>query len=203
MANDALREMAAHRGYRLVASRRRKPGGDFGRFGLKDAGGEPVFGIEQGALKASGEEVEAFLRDGTRATWAKSAGSAKRVRTPPAPRPVKEKPKPRFKPKLANLLEKLPAAKRAEAFTALLSRPGVRLERIVSRGQATPEDSPMVQDHDEWVLVLEGAAGMRIEDSAEVSLAPGDHLLIAAGHKHWVTWTAKDRATVWLALHLG
>lgn len=203
MANDALREMAAHRGYRLVASRRRKPGGDFGLYGLKDARGDPAFGIEKGALKASGEEIEAFLRDGTRATWARSAGSAKRVKTPPAPKPVKVKPKPRFRPKVANLLEKLPAAKRAEAFTELLSRPGVRLERIVSRGQATPEDAPMVQDRDEWVLLLEGAAGIRVEDSAEVSLAPGDHLLIERGRKHWVTWTAKDRATVWLALHLG
>jgi mannose-6-phosphate isomerase-like protein (cupin superfamily) len=202
MANEALREMAAHRGFKLVSSRRRKPGGDFGLFGLKDANGGAVFGIEKGALKASGEEIEAFLRDGTRATWAKSAGSAKRVKTPPAPKPVKAKPKPRFKVKVANLLEKLPAAKRAEAFTELLSRPGVKLERIVSRGQATPEDAPMVQDADEWVLLLEGAAGMRIEDSAEVSLAPGDHLLIEAGQKHWVTWTAKDRATVWLALHL-
>ena len=47
------------------------------------------------------------------------------------------------------------------------------------------------------------AAGMRIEDSAEVRLSPGDHLFIAAGQPHWVTWTARDRATVWLAVHLG
>ena len=85
----------------------------------------------------------------------------------------------------------------------MLARPGIRVERIVSRGQATPEDAPMVQDADEWVLLLEGAAGMRIEDSTEVKLGPGDHLLIAAGQKHWVTWTARDRATVWLAVHLG
>lgn len=112
------------------------------------------------------------------------------------------KPGSRFKPKVTNLLDKLPAAKRAEAFTELLARPGVRLERIVSRGQATPEEEPMVQDRDEWVMLLQGAAGLRIEDSAEVQLNPGDWLLIAAGQKHWVTWTAKDRPTVWLALHL-
>lgn len=102
-----------------------------------------------------------------------------------------------------NLLADLPDTAMGEVFTALLERPGVRLERIVSQGQATPEDAPMVQDADEWVLLLEGAAGIRVEDSAEVSLAPGDHLLIAAGQRHWVTWTAKDRPTVWLALHLG
>ncbi|MDQ0249844.1 cupin 2 domain-containing protein [Sphingomonas kyeonggiensis] len=104
---------------------------------------------------------------------------------------------------IANLLADLPDASAGEVFTELLERPGIRIERIVSRGQSTPEDEPMVQDWDEWVLLLEGAAGIRIEDSAVVALAPGDHLLIEKGQKHWVAWTAKDRATVWLAVHLG
>ena len=45
MANeitDTLREMAANRGLKLVSSRRRKPGGDFGKYGLKDDD-TPVF----------------------------------------------------------------------------------------------------------------------------------------------------------------
>jgi hypothetical protein len=223
--DDALREMAGHRGLKLIKSRRRKPGGDFGRYGLKDAKG-PVFGIEDGALTADADAIQAYLRGDARATWEKSAGSVKAQRKPPqagpepelkpqpepAPKPSpparpkpapKPKPKPRFKPKVDNLLAKLPAAKRAEAFTELLARPGIRIERIVSRGQATPEDSPMLQAEDEWVLLLEGAAGIRIEDSAEIRLNPSDHLLIAAGQQHWVTWTAKDRVTVWLAVHLG
>ncbi|MCX8477907.1 MAG: cupin domain-containing protein [Sphingomonas sp.] len=119
------------------------------------------------------------------------------------PKPeAKAKPKSRFKVKVANLLAGLPAAKRAEAFTELLARPGIRIERIVSRGQATPADEPMVQAQDEWVLLLEGAAGLRIEDSREVELRAGDHVWIARGQKHWVTWTARDRPTVWLAVHL-
>jgi quercetin dioxygenase-like cupin family protein len=209
MANENtehLREMATHRGLKLVTSRRRKPGGDFGLYGLKDPAGAAVFGIEDEELRASAEELEAYLRDATRATWGKSAGSVKarpkprpEPKVPPAPRP---RPKPRFKVKVENLLTKLPAAKRAEAFTELLARPGVRVERIVSRGQSTPENAPMVQDQDEWVLVLEGAAGLRIEDSDEVTLHPGDHVWIARGQKHWVTWTAKDRPSVWLAVHL-
>ena len=202
--DDALREMAAHRGLKLAKSRRRKPGGDFGRYGLKDAKGEPVFGIEDGARTADPAAIRDYLRDAMRSTWGKSAGSAKahpQPKSKPEPKP-EPKPKPRFKPKVDNLLARLPAARRAEAFTEILSRPGVRVERIVSRGQKTPEDQPMLQAEDEWVLVLEGAAGIRIEDSAEVRLSPGDHLLIAAGQKHWVTWTAQDRATVWLAVHL-
>lgn len=102
-----------------------------------------------------------------------------------------------------NLLADLPDARTGEIFTELLARPGVRIERIVSKGQATPVGAPMVQGWDEWVLLLEGAAGLRIEDGPEVRLAPGDHVLIAAGQKHWVTWTPGDRATVWLAVHLG
>lgn len=205
MANettDKLREMAAHRGLKLVASRRRKPGGDFGKYGLKDAGGGESFGFDKGELAASAEEIEDHLRGAASNAWSSSAKAVK-AKPPPKPKPEpKPRPKPRFKPKIENLLEKLPAAKRAEAFSELLDRPGIRIERIVSRGQSTPEDTPMLQDHDEWVLLLEGAAGMRIEDSAEMTLAPGDHLLIAAGQKHWVTWTAKDRVTVWLAAHL-
>ncbi|MDP5281307.1 cupin domain-containing protein [Sphingomonas sp. DG1-23] len=205
-ATEKLREMAVHRGFKLVASRRRKPGGDFGKYGLNDAKGEPVFGVGADGLTASAEAIEEYLRGATSNAWSKSAGS-----TTPRPKPKAEpkakaaskpRPKPRFKVKVENLLTRLPAAKRAEAFTELLARPGVRVERIVSRGQATPEDAPMVQAQDEWVLLLEGAAGLRIEDSNEVALHAGDHVWIAAGQKHWVTWTAKDRPTVWLAVHL-
>lgn len=202
--NAALRAMAAHRGLTLVASRRRKPGGDFGLYGLRDAAGAAVFGIEGEALTADGDAVEAWLRDATRQTWGESAesvgGETPRASPKPKPKP-KPRPKPRFKVSMSNVLDALPAATRGEAFTELLARPGVRIERIVSHGQATPEDAPMVQDNDEWVLLLQGAAGLRIEDSDEVTLAPGDALWIARGQKHWVTWTAKDRPSIWLAVH--
>lgn len=71
---SALREAATHRGYRLVASRRRKPGtGDYGKFGLTDPTGKPVLGIGDEGLTASGDDIEAFLRGGERETWTKSA----------------------------------------------------------------------------------------------------------------------------------
>lgn len=201
---DKLREMAAHRGFKLVSSRRRKPGGDFGKYGLNDAKGAAVLGIGDAGLTASAEEIEDYLRGATSNAWSKSAGSVKaRPKPKPKEKPApKARPKPRFKVKVENILTRLPAAKQAEAFSELLARPGIRIERIVSRGQATPEDRPMVQDQDEWVLLLEGAAGLRIEDSDAVTLHAGDHVWIARGQKHWVTWTAKDRPTVWLAVHL-
>ncbi|MBA15904.1 MAG: cupin [Sphingomonas sp.] len=102
----------------------------------------------------------------------------------------------------ANLFAPLPDARRDEVFTQLLARPGVRIERIVSQGQATPDDAPMVQDQDEWVVLLTGAARLRLEGEAERQLAPGDWLWIAGGTPHWVTWTDPDAPSVWLAVHL-
>jgi cupin 2 domain-containing protein len=102
-----------------------------------------------------------------------------------------------------NIFAPLPDARDGEVFTPLLDRGGVRIERIVSHGQATPEDAPFVQDADEWVVVLRGGAGLRIEGQAEVSLAPGDHVFIPGGTRHWVTRTDPDVPTLWLAVHLG
>ena len=104
---------------------------------------------------------------------------------------------------IANLLAPLPAAGRDEVFETLLHRPGVHLERIVSHGQTTPAGAPMVQDHDEWVLLLAGEAALRIGDAPEVTLTPGDHLTIVAGVPHSVTRTSIDPPAVWLALHLA
>jgi len=222
--DEQLREMARHRGLRLRKSRRRKPGGDFGRYGLVDAAGAAVLGIGAQGLEARAEEIEDYLREAMRATWKSSAGSVKpRKKVPAAPEPEPEpepeeepapppkpkpkapraRPKPKFRIAVGNLFARLPAARRAEAFTALIERPGVRIERIVSRGQATPQDEPMVQEQDEWVALLAGEAGIRIEDSATVTLRPGDWIAIAGGQRHWVTHTAADEPTIWLAVHLG
>jgi cupin 2 domain-containing protein len=104
---------------------------------------------------------------------------------------------------LANLLDNLPVATPDEVFEDLLSRPGVRIERIVSNGQSTPMETPFCQDHDEWVLLLRGAASLMMDGEGTRDLRPGDHVLIPAGCRHWVTRTATDQSTVWLAVHFG
>ena len=104
---------------------------------------------------------------------------------------------------MLNLFAALPAPADEEVFTELLSRDGVRIERIVSTGQSTPADQPHRQGHAEWVLLLAGSAGLRVEGEAERQLRPGDHVLIAAHRSHWVTWTAKHEPTIWLAVHFG
>ena len=102
---------------------------------------------------------------------------------------------------MLNLFRDLPDATAAEVFTALLERPGCRIERIVSQGQRTAVEAPWRQAHEEWVL-LKGAARSALE-GREVALGPGDTLFIPADTEHWVTYTDPAVATVWLAIHLG
>jgi len=84
---------------------------------------------------------------------------------------------------------------------ALLTRPGLRIERIVSRGQASPPGFWYDQAEAEWVVVLAGAARLRFQDETEArALGPGDWLDIAPHRRHRVEWTDPTVATVWLAV---
>lgn len=89
-----------------------------------------------------------------------------------------------------------------EAFATLLAAPGARIERIVSRGQASPPGFWYDQAEDEWVAVLAGAATLRFADTPELRhLTPGDHVWIVAHRRHRVEATADP--TIWLAVHLA
>lgn len=101
-----------------------------------------------------------------------------------------------------NLLAPLPDARAEEVFHRLLGRPGICIVRIVSQGQVTPLDAPYEQPHDEWVLLLAGAARLWLEGKGEHDLTPGDSLLIPAHVRHRVAWTQAAPPTVWLAVHL-
>jgi len=107
-----------------------------------------------------------------------------------------------MKPASGNLYADLPALEREEAVAALLETPGLRIERIVSAGQATPAGQWLDQERDEWVILLRGAAGLRFADEAGVRLlAAGDHVHIPAHCRHRVEWTARGEPTLWLAVH--
>jgi cupin 2 domain-containing protein len=71
---------------------------------------------------------------------------------------------------LINLFENPAAQTQEEEFTELLSRPGARIERIVSNGQSTPVDTPFNQEHDEWVLLLRGSASLWVDGDGEHDL---------------------------------
>lgn len=104
--------------------------------------------------------------------------------------------------KSGNLFADIPEPVAAEIFEDLLRSDNLKLERIVSAGQATPPGEWLDQESHEWVVLLAGSAGLRFEDESGVcALKPGDYLHIPAHRRHRVEWTDSREKTVWLALH--
>lgn len=101
-----------------------------------------------------------------------------------------------------NLFADLPRQLSGELFTTLLASSGLKIERIVSQGQASPPGFWYDQEQNEWVLVLKGAARLQFEgEEKPFELKPGDSLNIPAHKKHRVDWTTPDEPTIWLAVH--
>ena len=100
-----------------------------------------------------------------------------------------------------NLFSPLPDAHAAERVDMLLTLPGVRIERIVSQGQASPPGCWCDQEEGEWVLLLAGAARVQFADEIDARLlGPGDWLEIAPHRRHRVDWTDPAGVTIWLAV---
>lgn len=104
---------------------------------------------------------------------------------------------------IENLFANLPGVpEQNERFSELLKCPGLRIERIVSTGQASPPGFWYDQAEGEWVVLLQGEATLRFEDSPNpLQLTPGDFIDIAPHRRHRVEWTHPDLPTVWLAIH--
>lgn len=106
-------------------------------------------------------------------------------------------------PEISSLFAAIPNQLPEELCQTLLSNPGLRIERIVSKGHSSPKGFWYDQDQDEWVLVLQGQAKLNFIDTEAVELKTGDYLLIPAHCKHRVDWTTPDEETVWLAIHIA
>jgi cupin 2 domain-containing protein len=104
--------------------------------------------------------------------------------------------------RLGNLLAGLPPHQAAEQVERLVDGRNVRIERIVSTGQASPPGFWYDQPDDEFVVLLAGAARLRFErDDQSLDLKPGDWVEIPAHERHRVEWTQAEPPTVWLAVH--
>ena len=100
-----------------------------------------------------------------------------------------------------NIFEGTAATLDAESVEELISADGIRVERIVSHGHASPPDFWYDQKEREWVLLLSGRARLRFEGATGViELEPGDWVNIPARAKHRVDWTEPDVDSVWLAI---
>jgi cupin 2 domain-containing protein len=102
---------------------------------------------------------------------------------------------------MTNLFADLPANLPEELVEVLAESPHVRIERIVSTGQASPASFWYDQNQAEWIVVLSGQAKLLFEgEVTSIHLRPGDHVTIPAHRRHRVEWTTPDEPTVWLAV---
>jgi len=104
-----------------------------------------------------------------------------------------------------NLLHDVPVHAEGEVFTDLLmwqATAGVRIERIVSNGQASPPGFWYDSADDEWVLVISGSAEVEIDDGTVHALGAGDWLQLPAHCRHRVARTDAAQPTIWLAVHV-
>jgi len=85
------------------------------------------------------------------------------------------------------------------ALAGLSGASGVRIERIVSHGQASPDGFWYDQPQGEWVALLCGSAELTIEGEGTRTMNPGDWVNLPAHTRHRVESTAVG--TVWLAVH--
>ena len=102
---------------------------------------------------------------------------------------------------LTNLFSAIPAQLPEELIDVLADSGKVRIERIVSRGHASPQGFWYDQEQHEFVLLVQGEAELELLDPAEgVPLHAGDYLVIPPHRKHRVVRTSGAEDCVWLAV---
>ncbi len=104
----------------------------------------------------------------------------------------------------SNLFENIPGMLSEERVSILAENENVRIERIVSDGQSSPEDFWYDQEQNEWVLLISGSAVLSFEAETgieRIELNSGDHLLIPAHQRHRVESTSATEKTIWLAIY--
>ena len=100
-----------------------------------------------------------------------------------------------------NIFDAIPKNVTAEIFDSLIDTENIQIERIVSKGQSSPDSGWYDQDKNEWLLILKGEAILLFADNSSVTLTTGDYINIVAHKKHKVKWTDPDVETIWLAIH--
>ncbi|MBW6488668.1 cupin domain-containing protein [Sulfurimonas sp.] len=103
--------------------------------------------------------------------------------------------------KKSNIFELIPSTLKDELFEKIVSKDGVKIERIVSFGHTTPQDEWYDQRSNEWVILLQGEAIISFLNGNEVRLKAGDYINIPAHKKHRVSWTKPEEESVWLAVY--
>lgn len=102
-----------------------------------------------------------------------------------------------------NIFDQVPAHLPDELFQTLAENRHVKIERILSKGQASLPDFWYDQPQDEWIILLQGQARLQFaKDRTIITLTAGDYLFIPAHEQHRVDWTDPATISLWLAIHL-
>ncbi len=101
---------------------------------------------------------------------------------------------------LKNIFENVPQELKKELFQTLAENNNIRIERIISRGQITPENKWYNQNENEFVILLKGEAELLFENGEKEKLRSGDYLIIPAHRKHRVVYTSKNPECIWLTV---
>lgn len=99
-----------------------------------------------------------------------------------------------------NIFDNIKINKKSEDFFELLRNETIKIERIVSNGQVSPENFWYKQDENEFIVVLEGNAIIEFKNKKIVKLKKGDCLNIDAFLEHKINYTSVTGPTVWLAI---
>lgn len=98
-----------------------------------------------------------------------------------------------------NIFEKIIVDKTEEFFFEIFRNETIKIEKIVSNGQTSPENFWYEQEKSEFILLLEGFAILEFENR-EVELKKGDCINIKAKQKHRVKFTSLNEPTIWFAV---
>ncbi len=98
---------------------------------------------------------------------------------------------------MKNVFEKLETSDR-EIIETLLENNNIRIERIISNGDKSPEGFWYDQEEYEFVLLIEGEAELNFKEDGIVNLKKGDWLIIEPHKLHRVEKTSND--AIWLCI---
>jgi cupin 2 domain-containing protein len=88
-----------------------------------------------------------------------------------------------------------------ENYSKILLGNSFHLEKIISKGYATPENKWIIEKTNEFVMLLKGKAELLFENGQNIKLSEGDYLVIPKYTKHKVTRTSRKPICYWLTIH--
>ena len=84
---------------------------------------------------------------------------------------------------MENIFSNIPSELPNEIFEDIIITEKLRVERIVSKGQTSPDIGWYDQSENEWVIVLSGYGVIKYISGVKVILKQGDYLNIPSSRK--------------------